>query len=148
MINTMPRTVKFSTVITFLIAGFVTGGEVKAGIIDDLQPGHWYEVPDSRLETVFPNPRPPGDPRAVMNAWNGGAYDSKKDRLIVWGGGHADYSGNEVYVFDIKTLKWSRLTKPSLDVGGSVSSGMYPDGKPRAPHTYNSVEYIPDSGKF
>lgn len=114
-----------------------------AGPIETLQPGHWYQVPNSKMQTVFPNPAPPGDPSAVMKAWSGGAYDTKRDRLIVWGGGHSDYSGNEVYCFNVNTLTWSRVTNPSLDVGGSEASGVYPDGKPRSRHTYDGVEYIP-----
>jgi hypothetical protein len=38
-----------------------------------------------------------------MAAWGGGAHDTKRDRLIVWGGGHGDYGGNELYAFDVNT---------------------------------------------
>jgi len=48
-----------------------------------------------------------------MTAWSGGAFDTTRDRLVVWGGGHADYPGNELYVFDLGTLRWQRLTDPS-----------------------------------
>ena len=107
-----------------------------------LQPGEWYQVPNSKLQSVFPSPLPPGTPYMVMEAWSGGAYDTTRDRLIVWGGGHSDYSGNEIYAFDVNTLAWQRLTNPSLDVGGSEASGVYPDGKPRSRHTYESLEYL------
>lgn len=95
------------------------------------------------MNAVFPNPAPPGSPWAVIAAWSGGAYDSKRDRLIVWGGGHSDYSGNEIYAFNVNTLTWQRVNNPSLDVGGSEASGVYPDGKPRSRHTYDGVEYLP-----
>ena len=130
------------------------GTAIQAAPIDDilsnLQPGEWYEVPNSRLETVFPSPVPQGNsgPESVMDAWSGGAYDTKRDRLIVWGGGHADYSGNEVYVFDVNSLKWSRLTEPSQNVGGNESTGLYPDGKPRSAHTNNYIQYAESVDRF
>src|SRR6185437_13332269 len=33
----------------------------------------------------------------VITAWNGGIADTLRNRLIIWGGGHANYSGNELY---------------------------------------------------
>jgi hypothetical protein len=121
----------------------------SAGPIEDLRPGEWYMVPNSNLETVFPNPAPEGNtgPSSVIAKWSGGAYDTKRDRLIVWGGGHWDYSGNEMYVFRINSengdppLTWKRLTNPTMDVSGSGS--YYSDGKPRSRHTLDYVEYIP-----
>jgi len=112
--------------------------------LDDLQPGEWYEVPNSKLYDV----RPDGWSANVVVPWSGGAYDTKRDRLVIWGGGHLDYAGNEVYVFDVNTLAWERLTDPSTDLGGDEGSGLYPDGLPRARHTYDYVEYAPNIDKF
>jgi len=119
-------------------------------MFSDMKPGEWREIPNSQLESVRPTPLPSGNTGigAVMDAWSGGAYDSKRDRLIVWGGGHSDYAGNEIYTFDVATLKWVRLTDPSSDIGGDESSGVYPDGKPRSRHTYNYVNYIPSLDRF
>jgi uncharacterized repeat protein (TIGR01451 family) len=134
-----------------------------AGIISDLPAGHWAEIPYSKLEMVFPVPEPIGGTgaRAVMDAWSGGAYDTKRNRLIIWGGGHNDYSGNELYVFDLNTLQWSRLTEPSTVVcvppaPGDTSSlpcvdepsGYYVDGKPRARETFATVQYLASIDRF
>jgi len=121
-----------------------------AGPIDNLQPGHWYEVANTRLETEFPTPTPAGysGPSSVMDAWSGGAYDSKRDRLIVWGGGHMDYSGNEVYVFDINTLVWTRLDEPSNPITENPPDGRNPDGRPASRHTYNYLQYAPNVDRF
>jgi hypothetical protein len=123
---------------------------VPADPVDDLKPGEWYEVPNSHLDAVKPAVDAPGAEgvRAVMNAWSGGAFDTKRDRLIVWGGGHGDYSGNEIYTFDMAALKWTRETDPSRDVGGDEKSGVYPDGLPRSRHTYNSIQYVPAADRF
>ncbi len=109
--------------------------------IADIPPGHWWEVPDSRLDRVAAHPNPGGALQAVMTAWNGAAFDTRRERLLVWGGGHRDYAGNEVYAFDLKTLTWQRLTEPSTP--DAADSPSYADGGPRAPHTYASLEYLP-----
>lgn len=119
-----------------------------AGPLEELEPGHWYRAPDTKLQAVFPDTSPPGwtGPRAVMDAWSGGTYDSSRNRLIVWGGGHCDYAGNEVYAFDIEAMNWSRLTEPSAAIEQGVS--RYPDGSPSSRHTYDTLSYTPESGEL
>jgi len=117
------------------------------GPIEDLKPGEWYEVPNSNLSAVLPNPIPPGytGPKAIIVSWSGGAYDTKRDRFIVWGGGHGDYGGNEIYTFDLNTLKWSRIWGPSAAIPpvGSPCSEKYSDGNPASRHTYGGLQYLP-----
>lgn len=102
----------------------------SADLLDDLKPGQWVELPcKNKIRSVLPTPLPPGNgPEKIIHAWNSGAYDTKRDRLVIWGGGHQDYQGNEIYAFDIATLTWSRLTNPS--------------SFPVAVHTYDGVEYL------
>lgn len=52
-------------------------------------------------------------PRAVLQAWNGAAFDEASNLFYFMGGGHGDYGGNEVYEFDLETGQWDRLTDPS-----------------------------------
>jgi hypothetical protein len=159
-----------STVVVLILAGaWLIFKEIKQessvnlpaaqaqNILDDLAPGHWYEIPNTHLEAVLPDPLPPGmtGPSSIMIAWSGGAYDTKRDRLIVWGGGHNDYGGNEIYTFDINSLKWSRVWGPSPDIpdgvdGPDMLCGIetYDDGNPRSRHTYEGLEYIPTTDKF
>jgi hypothetical protein len=136
----------------FLLMVLLFQFNFAANILDSLKPGEWYEVPNSKLSSVAPSPTPPGtnakNAESVMMAWSGGSYDTKRDQLIVWGGGHGNYSGNEIYVFNINTLKWTRVNNPSVDVGGNEGSGVYPDGNPRSRHTYNYVQYVPSIDRF
>ncbi len=122
------------------------------GPIEDLKPGEWYEVPNSNLSAVLPHPTPPGysGPQSVITAWNGGAYDTKRDRLIVWGGGDGDYGGNEIYIFDLNTLKWSRMWGPSEAIPpvGSSCTETYSDGNPASRHTYGGLQYLPNVDAF
>ena len=109
-----------------------------------LRAGEWYEVPSSRLIDVMPSidmyPSFSGRSSSIIGAWSGGVFDSSRDQLVIWGGGHNDYSGNEVYGFDARSLVWEQLTDPNPDPNrcGELNS----DGTPVARHTYNGLAYI------
>lgn len=128
--------------------------KVGSSPLDAIKPGEWYEVPNSNLSVVAAKPgQDLGEFRDIMRAWNGAAYDTKRERLIIWGGGHVNYGGNEVYVFDVSTLKWERLTEPSPTTlkGGklNVASGqtdrrLNADGTPISKHSYDGLEYLPE----
>jgi hypothetical protein len=121
-------------------------GDIVAAI-GALGAGEWFEIPATNVRAVAPSPLPEGDFRTLITAWNGGAYDTSRDRLIVWGGGHADYAGNEVYAFSMKTFQWMRLTDPSPFAPGdghnANNRNTHPDGRPVSRHTYDYIEYIP-----
>jgi hypothetical protein len=87
---------------------------------------------------------------AVLNDWCGGTYADDAGTwgsATQWGGGHAGYWGNEFYAFDFDSLTWARLTEPSTDVGSNGCNfdgqGLYPDGAPTPPHTYDNERYVP-----
>jgi hypothetical protein len=128
----------------------LTAGTGLAGPIEDMPANSWYEVPNSNMRTVCP-PSDSTDNRNcanVIGAWSGGAFDTKRDRLIVHGGGHADSPDNIVYVFDLATFQWSRASKLSPSFGGDCNSGVYPDGQPRAVHSYNIMQYLENIDRF
>jgi len=131
--------------------------------IDSLKPGYWYEIPNSHMaDSVEADPT--GEwiggtgPVSLMSAWSGGAFDSKRNRLMIWGGGHYDYWGNALYAFDVNTLDWHRLTnnssmkgwRDSITVTGKDTTvqvechSTMPDGLPVARHTYGGLTYVPD----
>lgn len=111
-------------------------GLSAAGPLEDLKPGQWVELPcKNKIRSVLPSPLPSGNgPEKIIEAWNSGAYDTKRDRLLIWGGGHQDYQGNEIYSFDITTFTWTRITNPSAN--------------PVAVHTYDGFEYVPRYDKL
>ncbi len=117
-------------------------------------PGEWYEVPNSNLDRVQPTPLPPvgyGGFYGVMS-YSGGAFDTKRERLVVWGGGHGSYSGNELYAFDVTALAWQRLTNPStpspLGPGLGPSVHVNSDGTPTSRHSYDGMVYLPGIDKL
>jgi len=142
---------KGSFIMRFLLAALILiAGGVKANPVDVLKAGEWYEVPNSHMSAVDPCPANncaytgTNGQQSVMGAWGGGAFDSKRDRLICWGGGHGNYGGNEVYAFSLDSLNWRRLTDPSSIAGyNSSTHGILPDGRPVSTHTYDQLAYMP-----
>lgn len=131
--------------------------------IDELPPGHWCEVPNSHLRDAEKKPNEWSDwngsssdsynsfqrmngVHAVINNWGGGAYDSRRDRLLVKGGGHNGYGGNEVYSFDLSSLNWTRLTDPTPFPNRCTSTND--DGTPVSRHTYGGLSYLANVDKF
>lgn len=121
------------------------------------QPRTWLEVANSSLlQVAFQWPTNVTMTQnnigvaAVISNWSGGAYDTKRDRLLVWGGGHFAYAGNEIYAFDIKMLRWLRINDPSLQTDTDYRAGdeIYADGTPRSNHTYGSLQYVPTIDRF
>jgi len=113
-----------------------------------MQPGQWMELPNTKIRSVLPNPLPQGDPADVVTAWGGGAVDTVRNRMLVWGGGHANYWGNEVYALDLSTLSIQRLVDPSPLTAQSNCASALPDGTPVSRHTYQGLTYIAHADKM
>jgi hypothetical protein len=145
---------KATFLFVFIFLATFTSGKAFAGPLDTLQPGHWYEVPNSKIRPYVPSPLPQGysGPSSITVAWNGGFFDSVRNRYVVMGGGHGDYAGNEMYAFNLDTLQWSRLWGPTpnsqIPPIGSASVEVYADGKPSSRHTYSGIQHLPNVDKY
>ncbi len=109
----------------------------------------WSELANTKLQTVCPPNSPEYEFKSfcknVILAWNGGTVDTRRSRLIIWGGGHRDYAGNEIYALDVGTRTMQRLTDPSppnLPISTPTCPEALADGRPNARHTYGGVAYI------
>jgi hypothetical protein len=125
-------------------------------VLRNLPPQSWYAAPNSHMRDVCPPSGFGGKDyefdyfcSSAIGAWSGGAYDTLRNRMIIWGGGHNDYYGNELYAFDVNTLSWERLTDPDLDFE------LYQDcvethasGNPVSRHTYGGLAYITHADRF
>jgi hypothetical protein len=115
----------------------------------------WHEVPNTKLSSVCP-PNTPQYPFAsycfnIIEAWSGGIADQGRNRLIIWGGGHNDYYGNELYALDLNHLSMVRLNDPSPMYPGPgplPCKPDLPDGTPNARHTYGGLSYIADADRM
>lgn len=113
----------------------------------DMPADSWREISGSQMEAVCaPNSfgvHAMMGCAAVTEAWGGGAYAPDQRLMLVWGGGHNDYWGNEIYAFDLRTGRWTRLTDPSPgDVVKGGGADPLPDGKPNSRHTYSGLAYL------
>lgn len=138
-----------------------------------LRAGQWFELPESSMARVQVDacaspdlreayaplfaPHSTCAPDQVM-AYSGGAWDAGRHRLLVWGGGHAAYLGNEVYAFDIPTARWLRLTEPTApvlerrwDARRETWESLDPPwptrgaaSGPVSVHSYDQLVYLPD----
>ncbi len=87
---------------------------------------------------------------AVFIAWSSAIADTSRHRLVFWGGGHTDYSGNEVYALDLTKVGSCSSAQPCLyrldnpsppNASGSADTGS--DGLPVSRHSYQGLVYIP-----
>src|SRR5438445_6448393 len=107
----------------------------------------WYQIPNTQLLSVCPDPNLyPGISGAegckgVIDDWSGGAGDTKRNRLIIWGGGHNGYYGNEVYALDLNALTITRLNNPSPPNQTGSCIETLSDGNPNSRHTYGDLAY-------
>lgn len=135
------------------------------GWAQSMAPGTWAAISHNKIEDVDPandpaaNPNYPNTPTwngnngpsCIIECWNGGALATglgAKGSLIIWGGGHNGYFGNEVYAFDLDTQAWSRLSNPYPNIVFPVTDGIWPDGSPSVPHTYGFAGYHPATNSF
>ncbi len=101
----------------------------------------FYSVPNTKLRNVCPSGSF-GNCQNVTSAWNGGAVDTRRNRLIVWGGGHADYYGNELYALDLSTSAIQRITDPGLPIASGCMDAIANGSQPNSRHTYSGVAYM------
>lgn len=101
----------------------------------------WSEIPNTKLQSVALD----AASYKVITAWGGGVLDSQRSRLIVWGGGHNDYSGNEIYAVNLSgTPSPQRLTNSTNPSGCGLPScdgGITPNSR----HTYHNFTYVPSA---
>uniref|UniRef100_UPI0037849829 PEP-CTERM sorting domain-containing protein n=1 Tax=Aquabacterium sp. TaxID=1872578 RepID=UPI0037849829 len=90
-------------------------------------------------------------PGAVVTAWSSFAWDSTRHDLLLWGGGHASHSGNEMYIWDGSTGAWTRGSLPSKVLPATAAGQpnlIIDNAAPQASHTYNSNQYLPINDRF
>jgi hypothetical protein len=147
------------------VGGGSTSGNAPAWV-SAIAPGTWAAISNNTLSSVNPEKDPAANPNypngapwrgttgqlAVLQSWNGGAYSpllGKQGSLLVYGGGHQNYYGNEVYAFDLDSKLWRRLTNPySGNISFPYDLGRYPDGTPVPSHMYDQLEYHAKTNSF
>jgi hypothetical protein len=109
----------------------------------------WQALPDTHLKSVCPANSFNGSSyrftdqcASITACWNSGAFDDVHNRLIIWGGGHTDYSGNEIYALDLNQNKMVRLNDPGLPVATDCAESIVGGTQPNSRHTYDGIAYM------
>lgn len=116
----------------------------------------WTRLANTRMRTVcvpngfggpadfFGNPVLFSDLFPGIFAWSSGCFDTLRNRMILLGGGHANYPGNELYAVSLANFTTTRLTDPTIPTNWNNETPVriLSDGKPNNRHTYGGVCYI------
>lgn len=100
-----------------------------------------------------------GNYQTIVTAWGGGCLNTVGVKhggtfipgtfLVIFGGGHGDYGGNEVMAYgplESNSPIWRRLTDPTIPAPVNVIRDG--SGNPVSRHTYDSLMYLPGSNKM
>ena len=104
-------------------------------------------IPENTWEKVAGFAPAPGG----ILAYSGGVYDSASHQFLIFGGGHADYWGNEVCAFSPATLTWKRMYEPDAqsrytnDNLDHVHGKLRDSDKPYTRHSYNQQCFVESS---
>jgi len=109
-------------------------------VIASMPPNSWKRLPGTQMGDVCPLPYQSYYCPSIVIAWSGGAFDSRRDRMLVYGGGHSDSFYNNIFSFDLATMRWSRLNEMPVGVTGDTpgpgwtdkrfeTCGFYPKGE-------------------
>lgn len=107
----------------------------------------WYELAKTALRPVCATePAIQGwtGCNSVVAAWNSAVLDSKRNRLVLWGGGGSDYYGNEMYALNLDTYTMERLTAPGLPAANPevCDEAIVQGTQPNSRHTYDGITYM------
>ncbi|NUP11649.1 MAG: hypothetical protein HOW73_36855 [Polyangiaceae bacterium] len=122
-------------------------------IIEQMEPGSWRALSGTPMKEVCPPPFHNYFCWSVVGAWGGATWDPNRDRMLVFGGGHADSYYNNIFAFDLGQMRWDRLTELPDGADGSQPTeamqqidlepcGYYPIQSVQVPPSYVDGGYI------
>jgi hypothetical protein len=131
------RTTLCAALLAVLIAASPSAGEKK--------PVH---RPNPRLtalpEATWVKVAPQVPARMGIMAYSGAVFNTDANCLMLFGGGHGDYWGNEVWKLEMSTLKWTRMYEPSKYGKLNNDKGcVQGDERPYTRHSYDNMAYVP-----
>lgn len=88
---------------------------------------------------------------SIIRAWSGFGWDSQRSSLVIYGGGHANYAGNDVYTWHAGTQLWDRASLPSQvqpDANGKIFTVDGPMHSPISAHTYDNDLYLKVADRY
>jgi hypothetical protein len=139
---------RYAVIAVFLLCLFSTLANAQS---IPSTPG-WFQIPNTKLADVcaythgFSQVGGAEGCPAITADWSGGVFDTQRNRLIIWGGGHNGYYGNELYALDLNTSTMQRLSAPGLPIGtyDTCQDAIVNGTQPNSRHTYDGIEYLPN----
>ena len=127
-------------------------------VISVLPEGEWAKVNLNTFSNVWtPSELRPlkeagnPTPARIIRAWSSFAWDLNRAELWLYGGGHENYSGNDVYRWRAHSRLWERASLPSeikQDDLGNWTAVDGPDNAPSSAHTYDNNIFLPHIDRF
>ena len=123
------------------------------GLLNTTPEGGWVKVSTANYSTAWPTgstsvqttyPTAWG-PGAIVYSWSSFAWDSNRAELLLWGGGHANYAGNEIYRWEADSGAWTRGSLPSKVI---ASNYVVDHAAPQSAHTYDNNMFLPVNDMF
>lgn len=138
-------------------------GQILLGLAEN----QWVQLNTNTFQSVWTplelRPDPPrgytvdpiqNAPERVLASWSSVAWDRNRGDIILWGGGHFSYAGNEVYRWRSSSLQWERASLPSDVITLETTGSLYfvavdgADNAPTSSHTYDNSEFLPIVDRF
>jgi len=117
--------------------------------------GGWVMASSNRFSDAWVTgaaavPPTPSSPMGIVNAWSSFAWDSNSGNMLLWGGGHANYAGNEMYIWNGTNGAWARgsLSSRTLGTGFNDRDFIVDNAAPQSAHTYDGNVYLPINNMF
>ncbi len=87
----------------------------------------------------------------VIRTWNGAIADTTANRLIIWGGGHDNYFGNEIYTLNLTAnpITLTRVKDPTIPTNyanaANCVDGIPPSDAdaPNSRESYGGLAFLP-----
>lgn len=145
----------------FFMFAFLSGNAMAvpmsslSELITTMQPGTWSLANQNTFNSVWtpPEHRVGNNISGIIRAWSSFAWDSNRGDMILYGGGHANYAGNDVYIWHSSNLQWERASLPTqveqVTVGAHSDWLTVDNGAtPSSAHTYDNSVFLPNLDRF
>jgi hypothetical protein len=93
----------------------------------------------------------------VIRTWNGAIADTNANRLIIWGGGHGNYFGNEIYSLNLTAnpITLTRIKDPTVPTNYANAATCVdgippgsPDFAPNSRESYGGLAFLPTPNRM
>jgi hypothetical protein len=93
----------------------------------------------------------------VIRSWSGGVADTTANRLLIWGGGHENYYGNEIYSLNLSDnpVTLTRAKDPTVPTNYSNRANCIdgippssPDFAPNSRESYSGMAFLPSANRM